>query len=541
MPDVRAVATLLLVVVATIAHAGPQALEPREPFRKFELADRPMHPHRLVVKFHDHVGARTTGDGTLASIRGIDLGGLIATLRASTDVPVRFEPLVELTEAQLQHVLGDAAAKSGRAQPDLGAIMVVRVDDADVMNVARTLHASDLVEYVHFEQLWPEPPSGPNACSDIAPATPQMSQFQDYLDEAPGLGMDAAWAHPGGDGAGVRIADCEYWYRPDHEDLCDVIPEPGQLPNPDIIARGWHEHGTAVLGQLVGGDNAYGVRGIAPEAEAWFFPESSASDPFRRVAAVTNAIATMDAGDVVLLEMQAFGPGGDFAPAEIDPSIWQVTRVGVDRGVVVVAAAGNGNQNLDSSSYAEYRSRGNSGAIIVGAGTSTSAHSKLGFSTYGSRVNVQGWGQNVFTAGYGDFAIVGGDRDQSYTAFFAGTSSASPFIAGLAASLQGISKAATGEPLAPDELRQLLIDTGRPQGGGGHIGPFPAAAAAVDALLASLCRADFDGDGELTLFDFLALQSSFASGEARADFDGDGLLTIFDFLAFQSAFESGCP
>ncbi|MFI4917576.1 MAG: hypothetical protein ACIAS6_13860, partial [Phycisphaerales bacterium JB060] len=27
----------------------------------------------------------------------------------------------------------------------------------------------------------------------------------------------------------------------------------------------------------------------------------------------------------------------------------------------------------------------------------------------------------------------------------------------------------------------------------------------------------------------------------RADFDGDGELTIFDFLAFQNAFDAGCP
>lgn len=541
MPHTRAIALTLFGALATVTYAGPQELAARVPFQKFELAERPVYPHRLVVKFHDHVGARATDDGRLVSIRGIQLDGLVANVQASADAPVRFEPLIELTEGQLQHMLADATTNSGRAQPDLGAIMAVRAEDADVLAIARALHASELAEYVHFEQLWPEPPGGPDACSDTAPRTPQMSQFQDYLGEAPGLGMDSAWAQPGGDGAGVRIADCEYWYRPDHEDLCDVIPEPGQLPNPDIIARGWHEHGTAVLGQLVGGNNAYGVRGIAPAAEAWFFPESSASEPFRRVAAVTNAIATMDAGDVVLLEMQAFGPGGDFSPAEIDPSIWQITRVGVDRGVVVVAAAGNGDQDLDSSPYAEYRSRGDSGAIIVGAGTSTLSHSKLGFSTFGSRVNVQGWGQNVFTAGYGDYAVVGGDRDQSYTAFFAGTSSASPFVAGLAASLQGIAKAAGSPPLAPQELRQLLIDTGRPQGAGGHIGPFPDAAAAVDALLASLCRADFDGDGELTLFDFLALQTSFAAGESRADFDGDGSLTIFDFLAFQTSFESGCP
>ncbi|MEO1007407.1 MAG: GC-type dockerin domain-anchored protein [Planctomycetota bacterium] len=55
------------------------------------------------------------------------------------------------------------------------------------------------------------------------------------------------------------------------------------------------------------------------------------------------------------------------------------------------------------------------------------------------------------------------------------------------------------------------------------------------------CVADFDGDGELTLFDFLAFQNAFDAGEPRADIDGDGVLTLFDFLAFQNAFDGGCP
>ena len=54
------------------------------------------------------------------------------------------------------------------------------------------------------------------------------------------------------------------------------------------------------------------------------------------------------------------------------------------------------------------------------------------------------------------------------------------------------------------------------------------------------CAADFDGDGELTLFDFLAFQNAFDAGDAAADFDGDGSLTLFDFLAFQNAFDAGC-
>ena len=54
------------------------------------------------------------------------------------------------------------------------------------------------------------------------------------------------------------------------------------------------------------------------------------------------------------------------------------------------------------------------------------------------------------------------------------------------------------------------------------------------------CRADLDGDGQLTIFDFLAFQNAFAAGDLIADFDGDGGLTIFDFLAFQNEFDAGC-
>ncbi|MEQ8843878.1 MAG: GC-type dockerin domain-anchored protein [Phycisphaerales bacterium] len=54
------------------------------------------------------------------------------------------------------------------------------------------------------------------------------------------------------------------------------------------------------------------------------------------------------------------------------------------------------------------------------------------------------------------------------------------------------------------------------------------------------CRADLDGDGELTIFDFLQFQNLFDAGDLTADFDGDGDLTIFDFLAFQNEFDLGC-
>ncbi|MEQ9095553.1 MAG: GC-type dockerin domain-anchored protein [Phycisphaerales bacterium] len=62
----------------------------------------------------------------------------------------------------------------------------------------------------------------------------------------------------------------------------------------------------------------------------------------------------------------------------------------------------------------------------------------------------------------------------------------------------------------------------------------------MGAIGETACPADFDGDGELTLFDFLAFQNAFDAGDPSADFDGDGELTLFDFLAFQNAFDAGC-
>ena len=59
-------------------------------------------------------------------------------------------------------------------------------------------------------------------------------------------------------------------------------------------------------------------------------------------------------------------------------------------------------------------------------------------------------------------------------------------------------------------------------------------------LPSDACEPDIDGDGALTVFDFLAFQNLFDDQDARADLDGDGRFTIFDFLTFQTLFDAGC-
>lgn len=58
------------------------------------------------------------------------------------------------------------------------------------------------------------------------------------------------------------------------------------------------------------------------------------------------------------------------------------------------------------------------------------------------------------------------------------------------------------------------------------------------------CEVDLDGDGELTLFDFLAFQTLFAAGDERADLDrstGAGVFDALDFAAFADHCQDGCP
>ena len=453
---------------------APRTPVPKSPVVAEPLPDRPdlSLAQRLNVKFIDAAQARAD-DGSVMSRTGHDLD---AVREVAVRHDLTFHPMVELSEEAHDAFRARVSSRSGTEQPDLLGILRIDVDDPTpqrLVAIGGELQALDAVEYVHVETVGVPPPG------DIAPPTPDLSGMQGYHGPNPGLDVDYAITQ-GATGNGIRISDCEYGWVYSHEDLVDIDlhPEPGQTPHPNVQSFGWDEHGTAVVGETSAVVNAYGCRGIAPAAEVYTYPEWTLEGGFRRLAAITNAIAASDVGDIVLLEMQT-GAGG---PAELDPSIHLVCTMGVQAGVVVVGAAGNGNQNLDSGSYQSYQNLGDSGAIIVGAGTANTAHDKLSFSTFGQRVNVQGWGTAVFTLGYGSFTAYGGDKNQRYTDDFGGTSSASPFIAASAALLQQLAVDQHGETIDPLDLRDHLIATGIPQGSGGPIGPFPDLKAAIDGL-----------------------------------------------------------
>ena len=317
---------------------------------------------------------------------------------------------------------------------------------------------------------------------------------QNYQDAAPD-GIDArwAWTQLNSEGAGVGFVDLEQGWFLNHEDYAGKSPTLLSGDNRDGIGGYVGNHGTAVLGEVSADDNTIGVVGIAPSANTvnvtshWDTASSSSGNV---ADAIVGALPTLQPGDVLLLEIQK-----GFLPTEVDVADFDAIRLAVALGIIVVEAAGNGGFDLDN--YTDGAGdfvlrRGSidfkdSGAIMVGASTSTVPHNRMGFSNFGSRIDCYAWGENVTTAGYGDLDNGGGDNNGTYTSVFGGTSSASPIITGAAMILQGLYKANTSDRLTSFEMRELLSNpaTGTPQGTdvAGYISVMPNLRAIIETTL----------------------------------------------------------
>lgn len=376
---------------------------------------------------------------------------------------------------------------SGRELADFNLYFKIDVTrPAEAESLINQLNRLDIVEIAYIE---PRPmPAG-----DIEPPTPDYEGFQTYLNPAPD-GVDAVYANAlsGGDGSGIKIFDIELGWNENHEDLESAV---GGTLNGGNDPYG--NHGTAVLGEMIAGDNGYGVTGICPGVDIGMV----SADINGTANAILMAVENMERGDIMLIELNAPGPRYDFeirldqlgyVCMEYWQDIFDALQYAWAKGVIVVEAAGNGAEDYDDALYGSlfdttYR---NSHAILVGAGAPPSGNvgvplSRLGFSNHGSRVNLQADGREVFTTGYGYYWDGDGDPNQYYTSSFAGTSSAAPIVTGSIACIQGYYKALYGVALTADHVRDILIATGTPQTGdttGQHIGPKPDLAAAIPAL-----------------------------------------------------------
>ena len=352
---------------------------------------------------------------------------------------------------------------SGRTQANLSSYYVVSVaDKGEALQLQDRLCRRTIVETCYMGSTTPPPPT-----------TPSFVSLQHYRDDPPtGIGADAVTSVPGALGGATRVTDIEYGWTLTHEDL-QAAGGPGMLvANGTPASPFGYDHGTAVLGELVGADNGIGVKGLVPQASMTVVNSYNTERGYDLATSILLAVQHMSAGDVLLIEQQWTGIGG-FVPVEWAQAFYDAIVTATSLGIIVVEAAGNGGQNLDDPAYGAPfpGGRPDSGAIIVGAGSGSLA--RLSFSTFGSRVNLQGPGGGVATAGYGDLYQT--NETDAYTSSFNGTSSASPVVAAAAASLSSAYETTFGEPPSPSYVRSRLIATGSAESSqsSGHIGPLP--------------------------------------------------------------------
>jgi len=343
----------------------------------------------------------------------------------------------------------------------LNYYIVETQDDIDVQALLTKIEKSFLVEtaYLQEEEAPPEERL-PNL--SVNPYDEPRLTRQGYLEPAP-LGINApyAWSIKGGDGKGTTFVDMEYGWLFSHEDLVNQKIEliSGQNKSEH------HDHGTSVLGIVSAEDNNIGGIGIAPKAKVKVVSQIRDNGNYNTADAILSAVNNMQAGDILLLEAQATYDGyGDknYLPVEVKPDIFDAIRLGANKGIIIIEAGANGGNDLD-----QFRDRSgkqvlnrnspdfkDSGAIMVGAASARVPHKRSYFSNYGSRVDVYGWGNAVDTTDAKPSEFI----TNLYTSSFAGTSSASPIIAGAAASIQGIVKNNQGKVYTPSQLRDILSD-----------------------------------------------------------------------------------
>ena len=460
-------------------------------------------PNVITIQFAAHTKMRLR-DGVPQNL-GAELSSAEAEEVRSFATSGSWSRSHTVNELKLEKIWQTAQANSADPLPDPNNRFRLRLPDG--VDAATAVEQYSRLSSVEAAYLVPKPVILPSTLDYSKPGNDTGNEvtdpYQGYLDAAPN-GVDARWAWRGmgGRGDGMRICDVEYNYNPDHADLPNVtyLGEPMDSPfgQPD------RDHGTAVLGEMGGRHNGVGVKGIAYQALYYFAAAKTTTGGYDVGAGVLECVAALTPGDVILIEQQTAGPNATgVGQAGLVPVEWQKPwyddiKTAVAAGMIVVEAAGNGGENLDDPEYSTgnnghypFLAQNDSGAIIVGSANPPSsgalARSRRSSSTYGSTVDLQGWGTAIVTSGYGNLFPGSANLSQEnewYTRSFGGTSGASPMVAASAAIVQRTWELTHGgTPASPAQIKQILRDTGTPQTGTDNIGPFPNLRAALLQLL----------------------------------------------------------
>jgi subtilisin family serine protease len=282
-------------------------------------------------------------------------------------------------------------------------------------------------------------PNQPVAALAVAPGNDPLSTQQWGLTKS---AFDDAWA-AGFDGTGQRIAVIDSGVNATHEDLSgkvDVAAGTDFIAPGDGTADG-NGHGTHVAGIAAASDNALGGIGAAPGAT--IVPvrvlDAGGNGTMDDVADGILWAADPAHGDADVLNLSL---GGAHCSSFVEAAV----AYAVSQGAVVVAAAGNGNNNVGVAPalYNDY---------VIAVGATTTTDGKATFSNYGTPY-VDIGAPGVAVPSTWPFGVQG---VQAKYRSLSGTSMATPLVAAAAALVRQHCPAAT-----PSEVQAILHDNAGP-------------------------------------------------------------------------------
>ena len=503
--------TVLTLAMATVLVGSASLAQAADlgPGRQMQaVPEHAQQQARVIVRYKDNAAAAANLAGKSRLVTQAAGRAGVAGLKAAT--------------VQHRRTLGTGA--------DLFSVSG-RPSRADLQALVAQLSADPAVEFAQVDEMK----------QAFAPNDQYYANYNWHLQNtAGGINAEAAWASSQGEGVVVAVLDTGILpAHPDFEagallegydfisdafvsrrptdarvpgalDYGDWNPVAGECytsPSPSpVTTSSWH--GTHVAGTVAQAtNNGIGMAGVAPKATIL---------PVRVLGRCGGY--TSDIADAIV-----WASGGTVAGIPANPNPAQVINMSlggggacdaltqtaingaVARGTTVVVAAGNSGANAANYSPASCANVVNVGANRINGG-------RASYSNYGASVDISAPGGGGGTDGNPNgyvwqslsYSDTGPYDDELGWGGMAGTSMASPHVAGVVALVQSALVANNQAPLTPAAMEQLLKDTARafpvsiPANtpiGAGIVDPVAALAAVLDQA-PEPCEGDDCGPAE---------------------------------------------